>query len=123
MTTALGWWLVDKASGNVTQHTDSSNESPDLSEDRQQVAKLARTATDLRPDYLEVTLAGAWAFVDISEKDDQGEWTGATAVMLRKTADGWKVVAEGDPVGWTMQRAQMPTEAQQAFDTWHLGHL
>ena len=122
-TATMGWWLVAKASGTVTQHTASADQSPGSSEDKTQVETLARAATDLRPDYLDATLAGDWAFVDIGEKDNQGGWSAATAVMLRKTAEGWQVVAEGDPVDWTMQRTQMPPEAQQAFDTWHLGHL
>ena len=120
---AMGWWVVEKADGNVTQRTDGAGESPEASEDRTQVEKLAKAATDLRPDYFDATLEGNWAFVDIGEKDDQGGWAAATAVMLRNTADGWRVVAEGDPMDWTMQRTQMPPEAQQAFDTWHLGHL
>ena len=119
----MGWWLVEKASGTVTQQTDSADQSPGSSEDKTQVEKLARAATDLRPDYLDATLAGDWAFVDIAEKDEQGGWSTATAVMLRKTAGSWQVVAEGDPMDWTMHRTQMPTEAQQAFDTWHIGHF
>lgn len=92
------------------------------SKDKAEITKIIKAKSTVRADYLEITIAKNWAFVDIAEKAPDGRWDKMTCAILKKDSGKWKALAFGDPHEWNKYIKQMPADVKKAFYNWDRGH-
>jgi hypothetical protein len=103
----------------VTPPVDAPPEVVPPADDAALVEAAVRDKTTVRPDLVQVELAGDWAFADVAEKDAAGNWSAGISLLARKVNGTWQVVAEGDA---EVFRHKVPAEVLPALDRWDAGH-
>jgi hypothetical protein len=81
---------------------------------------LIRNTVDLRADWIRIEIHEQWAFIDVAEKDIDGDWIAGISALGQKTDGIWKIVAMGSPVdeSWKPFYKRMTPEVRKAYDEW-----